>query len=108
MADFTKVFHLTDADLRVLQTPALHAKVRLWLDQWIPINMLAASTPGARVDSAKEDDEEDEPPKSIKDRCAAVVNPSGGGVISTGYGLAVLWLVFVCAGFRAPSIGYDE
>lgn len=108
MADFTKVFHLTDADLRVLQTPALHAKVRLWLDQWIPINMLAASPPGARVDSAEEDDEEDEPPRSIKDRCAAVVNPSGGGVISTGYGLAVLWLVFVCAGFRASSIGCDE
>lgn len=99
MAEFTKVFGLTDTDLRVLQTPALHDTVRQWLDQWMPINMIAASPPSTRVDSANQG----EPPMSIKHRCAVVVAPRSGRLISTGYGLAVLWLVFVCASFEAPG-----
>lgn len=82
----------------ILKSSALHPAVLQWLDQYIPEGIRGSASEETRIDSA----EEGAPPRTVKHRCALVVNPKGEGLITTGYGLAFLWLVFVCANFVPP------
>ncbi len=88
---FIRHFKL-DGDLRVLQTPSLHPAVAEWTKN-LPAELSSAATSETRIDPI----EEGIPPQQIKHRCAVVINPSTQGALRTGYGLVLLWVVFLIA-----------
>ena len=88
---FIRHFKL-EGDLRVLQTPALHPAVAEWTKN-LPAELSSAATSATRIDPI----EEGIPPQQIKHRCAVVINPSTQGALRTGYGLVLLWVVFLIA-----------
>lgn len=80
-----------NGDLRVLQTPSLHPVVAEWVNKYVPAELSAAATSEIRVDSIAEGI----PPQQIKHRCAIVIRPDDQNVLMTGYGLVLLWVVFL-------------
>lgn len=90
MDAFIRHFKLND-DLRILQTSSLHPVVAQWLKKYLPAELSDAATSETRVDSI----EEGIPPTQIKHRCAIAIKSSNQEVLVTGFGLVLLWMVFL-------------
>ena len=90
VAVFIKYFELAE-DLRVLQTKPLHSVVANWLMKYIPAAMSEAPASATGVDPV----EEGIPPQQIKYRCSLVIRSTDSKYITTGYGMLLLWVIFL-------------
>lgn len=86
---FIRDFQLDD--IRVLQTPSLHPVVAEWLKKALPAELSEVVKSDLRVDPVTDGI----PPQQIKHRCAVVIGSADQKILRTGYGLVLLWVVFL-------------
>lgn len=92
---FVHVFGLGKDDLCLARSRRVHVTVLSWLYESRLEEFCSTNGPAIlQLDTAVEGD----PPQLFPHRCAVVVRPGPEGCLRTGYGLALLWVVFVvCA-----------
>lgn len=92
MASFIQLFGIGKGDVCIARTGRLHLTVM----QWLTASKLEefCSTDGVanlQIDAVEEGD----PPRTFPHRCSVFVRPAPSGFLKTGFGLALLWVIFV-------------